>query len=139
MKRRTRHTLVGLGILLVGGCLLLAPGGAAQQSPSRTVRGQVLDEKEKVVANAIVHLTNLSTKEHLSVVTDKEGRYQFNDVSMKADFEVYAESGNRKSRVRRLSQFDTRARVTINLTLEPPEASDDSKGAEEKKDGKGKN
>lgn len=101
--------------------LLLSSGIAVAQPPAkRIVRGQVLDENDKAVAGAVVHLTNLATKERLSVVTDKEGRYQFNDVSRKFDFEVSAEMAGKKARPRRLSQFDPRHIAVFNFKLEPP-------------------
>ena len=100
--------------------LLCALGAAARPALKRTVRGQVLDAKDKAVAGALVHLTNLSSKERLSVVTDKEGRYQFNEVSRKFDFELTAEFEGKKARPRRLSQFDPRDIAVLNFKLESP-------------------
>ncbi len=105
---------------LLAALLLCALGAAAQPAAKRTVRGQVLDEKDKAVAGALVHLTNLSSKVRMSVVTDKEGRYQFNEVSRKFDFEATAEFEGRKARPRRLSQFDPRDIAVFNFKLEPP-------------------
>ena len=99
---------------------LLCAVAVSAQAAKRTVRGQVLDENDKAVAGALVHLTNLSSKEKMSVVTDKEGRYQFNEVSRKFDFEEQAEFEGRKSRPRRLSQFDPRDITVLNFKLEPP-------------------
>ena len=105
---------------LLAASVLVGGGTLAQQSSTRRVLGQVLDENNKAVENAIVRLKNLSTKKELSVVSDKEGRYQFNDVDMKVDHEIQAEWRQQKSRTRKVSQFDTRPKVTINLPLEPP-------------------
>lgn len=109
-------------------CVLTALG---QASPTRTVRGQVLDENEKPVERAVVHLTNLGTKKRLSVATDKDGRYQFNDVSRKDDFELVAEHGERASRPRKLSRFDSRPLVFVHLKLERAKEAEES---ESKKD-----
>jgi len=106
----------------------------AQESTTRTVRGQVLDENEKPVERAVVHLTNLGTKKRLSVATDKEGRYQFNDVSRKDDFELMAEFGERKSRTRKLSQFDSRPLVFIHLKLEPAKEPESDKSKKDDED-----
>ena len=100
----------------------------AQTSATRTVRGQVLDENEKPVERAVVHLTNLGTKKKLSVATDKDGRYQFSDLSRKDDFELVAELGERKSRTRKISQFDSRPLVFVHLKLEPAKEADAGKG-----------
>lgn len=120
MIRLLRRTLFCAPVVLA---LLLAGLAAGAQQDKRLVRGQVLDANGKEVENAIVHLKNVSTSEVLSVVTDKEGRYRFNDVDKKMDFQIYAEWRDQKSRTRKISQFDTRDIVTINLSLEPEEKS----------------
>lgn len=135
MPRRARSLLAAL---LPAALLLVLTAGAAAQEAQRTLLGQVLDEKDKVAASAIVYLKNMTTKEQLTVVTNKEGRYQFNALGMKEDYELYAESGERKSRVRRVSQFDTRERIVINLKLElaaskPPESKPGAGPNEEEK------
>ena len=107
---------------LVGaGLLLLALAVAAQTAGKRTILGQVLDENDKAVATAIVHLKNTTTKEELTMVTNKEGRYQFVDLPVKNDYELYAERGEQKSPTRKVSQFDSRERIVVNLKLQPPE------------------
>ena len=128
MKQVT-HT----GLLCALAALVLCASALTQASATRTVRGQVLDENEKPVERAVVHLTNLGTKKKLSVVTDKDGRYQFSDLSRKDDFELVAELGERKSRTRKLSQFDSRALVFAHLKLEPPKK-EEGAGESEKKD-----
>lgn len=114
--------------------LLLVAGAARAQQERRVVRGQVLDADGKEVPNAIVHLKNTTTDDVLSVVTDKEGRYRFSEVDKKVDYEIRAEWRDQKSRVRKISQFDTRDLVTINLVLEPAETSGgkDSSGKDRK-------
>ena len=120
---RSRARLAGLllGVALLAGVF----PAAAQQASKRLILGQVLDPKGKAAAAAIVTLKNSTTKEQLTVVTNKDGRYQFTALDMKEDYEIYAESGELKSRVRKVSQFDTRERIVINLTLEPPEKKDE--------------
>lgn len=125
--RLRRNRLAALAALLLLGALAVPAQGT-----SRTIRGQVLDENDKAVATTIVHLKNLGNKEQLSVVTDKEGRYQFNDVDMKADHELYAEWREQRSRTRTISQFDTRTRITVNLKLEPAKKSESAASKEEK-------
>ena len=125
---------VPVRLLAVLAVLLAALTGVAQQE-KRLVRGQVLDEEGKAVENAIVHLKNLNNRAVLSVVTDKDGRYRFNDVDKKIDYEIFAEWREQKSRTRRISQFDTRDIVTINLPLEPAGESDEKdKSKDEKKE-----
>ena len=128
MKASLSRLLPVLAIMLA-----VLPTGAQQES--RLVRGQVLSEDGKTVEGAIVHLKNLNTKEVLSVVTDKEGRFRFSDVDKKIDHEIHAEWRQQRSRARKISQFDTRDIVTINLPLEPAEDSGEKeKPGDEKKE-----
>lgn len=119
---------------LLATALLLASGTAAAQSlPRRTLQGQVLDESDKALATAIVRLKNMTTKEETTVVTNKEGRYQFAGLDAKVDYELYAESGEQKSRLRKVSQFDPRERIVINLKLMPAEKARGEAGVKEEK------
>lgn len=122
---------IGPATLLVAGLLLTSLPAASQQSSTRNLRGQVLDEMGKAVATAIVYLKNISSKEVLTVVTNKQGRYLFTDLDMKDDYELYAERGNQKSPTKKVSQFDTREEIVWNLRLEPEKKAD----AQEEKNG----
>lgn len=112
-------------VLLVGMPTLLGVTAPAQEASTKTLKGQVLDEDGSPAAAVIVHLKNRSTKKQLSVVTNKEGRYVFSDLDPKADYEVFAELKGKESRKRRLSQFDTRETIFINLQLAPAKESED--------------
>ncbi len=103
--------------------LVMCAGMASAQKPppTRTIRGQVLDPDEKPVFMAVVHLKDKKTGEVLSVVTDKEGRYSFGELPLRADYELYAEFEELRSRTHRLSSLDTRTRIVINLRLQQPE------------------
>jgi hypothetical protein len=61
---------------LLGAALLLATaGGAAAQEFRATVRGQVLDSSKGALPGATVTLTNISTNETATAVTNAEGGY----------------------------------------------------------------
>jgi protocatechuate 3,4-dioxygenase beta subunit len=128
MRREQGHRRV-TGLLLLAALLANALLVTAQPASKRLILGQVLDPKGKAVASAIVYLKNSTTKEQLTVVTNKDGRYQFTALDMKEDYEIYAESGELKSRTRKVSQFDTRDRIVINLNLQ---AAEESKKEEKK-------
>lgn len=115
----SRHRVgVVVWVALLAGLMGLT---AAAQGGKRIVRGQVLDEEGETVAQAIVHLKKKETNDTITMVTDGEGRFQFNDVEMKGDYKIHAELKGRKSRQRSISQFDTRAIVVMNLRLKPAE------------------
>ena len=130
---RSFYRRFALAAACLGGVLALLSPAAPAQEAQRTILGQVLDPDGKAVANAIVYLKNSTTKEELTVVTNKAGRYQFNALEMKEDFELHAEAREMKSRLRKVSQFDTRERVVINLKLEPPDKPEEEKKAEDEK------
>lgn len=106
-------------VMVAATLLLSGLAVEAQQESTRIIRGQVLDAQGKIVARAIVYLINENTKDKWSVVTDKKGRYQFNDIKMNEDFKLYCEWREQQSRTRSISQFDTRAQVIVNLRLQP--------------------
>lgn len=120
-------------LLLPGALLLwlaLCSTSAAAQGGTRVVKGQVLDENGRPVAGAVVHLKDRTTKKEASVVTDKNGRYQFNGVKLKSEYRIHAEKSKQRSRSRGISQMDTRTEIFIHLRLQPPK--DTTKKSEEK-------
>lgn len=98
----------------------LWPACEAQAQGTRIVQGQVLDENGKTVEGAIVRLKDKKSGKEISVTSKKEGRYQFNGISLKSDYRLYAIHEKKKSRERGVSSFDTRPLLRINLKLEPP-------------------
>ncbi len=130
---RGARAIQSAGLAAAVGLLLVVLAGAAQESDTRIIRGQVLNQEGKPVALAIVHLKNATTDEQWSMVTNKEGRYQFNDMKMKHDYEIYAEWRDQKSRTRKISQFDMRPLIRVNLKLKPAKKSKEEKKEEEAK------
>jgi hypothetical protein len=99
----------------------LAPAVSAQNdknSAVRTLVGQVIDDSDRPVASAIVYLKNTKDLTVKTYIADNQGNYRFNALSMNSDYEVHAESKDgRSSEVRRLSSFDSRKLVHLNLRL----------------------
>jgi hypothetical protein len=86
---------------------------------TRIVTGTVTDPENKSVEGAVVQLKDMKTLEVRSFLTLADGTYKFQGLSMEIDYELRATHRERSSRTRRLSVFDTRRDVTINLRLEP--------------------
>lgn len=84
---------------------------------SRTVTGIVLDQAENPVTGATVVLTDLQTGKKFSVVSQEEGRYQFSDLQATHDYEVQATLKDLSSDARKVSSFDTRNRIVLNLKI----------------------
>jgi hypothetical protein len=85
---------------------------------SRVLIGQVTDKNDAPVAEAIVYLKDTKTLAIKSYVSQKDGSYRFNALSVNIDYEVYAQKDDKKSPVKKLSQFDSRAEPRINLKIE---------------------
>jgi hypothetical protein len=94
---------------------------------TRPIGGVVRDGSDNVVAGAVVTLTNKENKQALSVVSDKAGRFVFDDCRKNVDYELRAEFQKKKSPVRLVSVYNTVLRPFIELRLE------DSKPAGEAK------
>jgi hypothetical protein len=98
-------------------------GGAAPERKdkpitSRTVIGQITDKNNQPISDAIVYLKDTKTLAIKSYVSQKDGMYRFNALSMNIDYELYAQKDDKKSPMKKLSQFDGRAEPRINLTIE---------------------
>ena len=84
---------------------------------SRTVSGQVTDERGQVLQGALVTLTDNKTKEQTTFFTKKDGRYQFENLSFTKDYSVQARYKDKESDPRKLSQFDTAPRPVRILEI----------------------
>jgi Carboxypeptidase regulatory-like domain len=89
----------------------------AQDQGFRVVSGVVLDQNNGAVPGATVFLKNLKTKSIRSFTSIADGSYQFVQVNMQVDYELWAEKGTKKSAVRTVSTWDTRTKFVADLKL----------------------
>jgi hypothetical protein len=87
---------------------------------TKTVTGQVQDPAEKTLGGAEVSLKDLQTGKTLAVYAEADGKYQFTDLDPHHDYEVQAKYKGVASETRKVTSFDTRWKVVINLTIPPP-------------------
>lgn len=113
--------------------LALCGASAAAQGGTRVIKGQVLDENGKPVAGAVVRLKDKTTKKEVSMTTNQNGRYQFNNVKLRSDYRIQAEKAKRRSRSRGISQMDTRTEIFMHLRLQPPKEPAEKKPSKEEK------
>lgn len=95
-------------------------GGAAvsdKEPQVRTLSGQVMNQQDKPLAEAIVYLKNTKTMAVKTFIAGKDGLYRFNALSPNVDYEVYAEHNGKKSDTKTLSSFDSRKTANINLKI----------------------
>jgi hypothetical protein len=119
------------------GVLLLATLAAAQYTPGpksgstgppppekqkgpqfRSVSGRVTSGDDAPLKDAIVYIKNVKTLTVKTYIADAQGQYQFNALLPSVDYEIFAQSQGKKSDTKRLSSFDSRKDVTINLRID---------------------
>ena len=109
--------------LLALACLLPAAGLADKKNKpptTKTVTGQVQDPAEKTLGGAQVTLKDLQTGKTLAVYAEAGGQYQFTGLDPHHDYEIQAKYKGVASETRKVSTFDTRWKVVVNLTIPPP-------------------
>jgi hypothetical protein len=85
---------------------------------TRTLTGTVLDKGSKPISEAVVYLKNLKTLTVKTYIAQNDGTYRFPELSLNADYDVYAQKDGKKSNTKTLSQFDDRQKPNINLQID---------------------
>ena len=99
--------------------LVLPPSSAlAQQQAPRAVQGKVVDKSDAGVKGATVFLKDSHTLSVKSYIAADDGAYRFGQLTQNTDYELWAEAGGKKSAVKSISAFDTRAQFNINLKID---------------------
>ena len=115
MSRAASLTVLALAVLATGVCPLSSPGGLigasmaqAQNIGQRTVTGTVFDGQSDAVQGALVFLQNQKNKTIRSYTSDSKGQFNFAQVDMSQDFNLWAEKSGKKSSVKVVSSWDSR-------------------------------
>jgi len=95
------------------------PPPEKQKGPQfRSVNGRDTSGEDSPLKDAIVYIKNVKTLTVKTYIADEQGKYQFNALLPSVDYEIFAESKGKKSDTKRLSSFDSRKDVTINLHID---------------------
>jgi Carboxypeptidase regulatory-like domain len=114
---RVALALAALGLVLDPASLM----AKREKLPtSKTVVGQVFDASGNGIAGAAVEVKNLTTGETLAIYTGPQGRFQFTDLKLTQDYQFRAHYKGRSSEVRKVSSWDTRTNLVLNLQIPPP-------------------
>ncbi len=113
MMNRTIR-LIAMMVLLIGGTGVQANA----QATSGTISGNVSDENQAVIANAIVMVRNVGTNESRTTTTDSEGRYRFPNLSI-GNYEVTTEASGFSKYVRTGVQLLLNQDAVVNIQLKP--------------------
>jgi hypothetical protein len=113
-----RKTAVLLGSLCLSATFTLATPSALAQSAMRTVQGRILDGGGAAIKGATVFLKDGHTLAVRSYIAGDDGGYRFGQLSQNTDYQVWAESDGKKSGVKTISSFDSKAQVTLDLKID---------------------
>lgn len=89
-----------------------------KEEASRTIEGIVTDASHNPVARAIVQLKDTRTLQIRSFVTQADGTYRFTGLSDDVDYEIKAVVGEQSTPTKRVSSFNSRKLIAVNLELE---------------------
>ena len=105
-----------VGVLLFSTTVLVAK----EKKILRMVTGTVLDEADNGIVGASVVLTDLQTGKKNASYTQEGGQYKFSDLLSTHDYEVQAVFKGLSSEIRKVSIFDNRNTIVLNLRIPPP-------------------
>lgn len=109
-----------LSVLLVA-CAGLPAGAVKDHQPTtRIVSGTVYDTAGNAVAGATVELTDLQTGKVLDIYSQGDGEYQYSDMRFDHDYTIKAMFKDASSEARKISLFETRWHLVMNLTVSKP-------------------
>ena len=118
----TLRVLLALAVMIVA--VAPAPSFAAKKRKPvpKNVQGLVLDSADNPVAGAAVEMKDVQTGKTIAIYADSAGNYQFTDLNRSHDYEIRAKYNNLASEVHKVSSFDNRNTIPMNLTIEPAPA-----------------
>jgi len=94
----------------------------------RSVSGTIRDPDGNAVSGATVYLKEPQSGKERATVAGPTGGYRFDDLHKKYDYQLRAANGKLVSSTKTLSNFDTRHKPVMNLTLEPTPAKPEAAG-----------
>lgn len=91
---------------------------AAEDGTTRSVQGTVGDSTGKAVQGAVVQLKDTKTLQIRSFITQGDGLYHFHGLSSNVDYELRADYQGSSSSSKKLSSFDDKKEVVVNLKVD---------------------
>jgi len=113
-QQLSSRRLPALGFLT---SLLLWSSLAIGQMGTRNLSGTITDHQHEPLSGAVVEVENGVTMGVVSYITNRDGKYTFKRLDGDTDYRLWVNFRGTKSRVRKLSQFDTNRPKIINFVL----------------------
>ena len=123
LSRYPRRLAVLALVLAAFGLTAVAPSLMAKKKKpptTKTVRGQVLDAQQNGIAGAAVEMTDLATGKKSAIYTQTGGHFTFTGLKTFEDYEFRATYKGEASETRKVSSWDTRMQLVLNLHIPPP-------------------
>jgi hypothetical protein len=115
--------LVSLALSVIATPALLsisAPTAHAQNTAAtqRVIQGKVFAPDGNTQTEAVVYLKDMKSLEIKTYISAQDGVYRFGQLGTQNDYELWAEYGGHKSKVKNISSFDSKKLFQISLHLE---------------------
>lgn len=85
---------------------------------SRDLSGKVVDASGQAIEGALVTLTDTKTKTKTTFITKKDGRFNFDDLSLTIDYQLQARFKDAATEPRNISQYDPNTRIVRILQID---------------------
>jgi len=120
--RLGRVSVLVLALAVLGVTLGAPPLMARKKKPptTKTVRGQVLDASDNGIAGAAVEMTDLTTGTKTAIYAGTGGNFVFTGLKTFEDYQFRATYKGQSSETRKVSSWDIRMRMVVNLHIPPP-------------------
>jgi hypothetical protein len=83
----------------------------------RTIEGLVCSKEGTPIQGAVVYLQDSKSLAVKSYLSDGQGRFHFRQLSMSADFDLWAELNGKRSKTKNISQFNSKPDLNYKLKL----------------------
>jgi hypothetical protein len=125
---KIRRTILLAGVAAVGLASGVFPAGQrnalmgvqmaqAQNVGQRVVSGTVVDAESVPLSGATVFIKNQKSKSIRSYTSDPKGRFQFTQVNMAEDYDLWAEKDGKKTTTKTVSSWDARKAFECELKM----------------------
>lgn len=113
-------TLVTIFAGLLALTLLSLPVAAKDKdtTPGRLLTGKVVNRDDAPLSNAVVYVTDTRTHAVKTYIVGPDGSYRFPALASNVEYEVYAQFNGKMSDTKRVSQFDDRKVVIVQLRVD---------------------